>query len=217
VDTYADSGGHDVCKLPPERWFEGLVPTEPAYPLHPNGKGEASMARSAIAQLSRPWQAGGGPDGPGPGAAGCLASRSSIGPANIGRIRLGYTRAALLRRVKVVPARRTRHTVRYCTKDRSGRVTTVFASRSRAARASMVMTTASGHGNRRVRVRSGARAFARAYPNRRRVAPGIFRASPGSERIFGIRRGRVAFVAVTRERVLTSRSRLLRNLRLALR
>jgi hypothetical protein len=29
-DTYADSGGHDVCKLPPERWFEGLVPTEPA-------------------------------------------------------------------------------------------------------------------------------------------------------------------------------------------
>ena len=50
VDTYADSGGHDVCKLPPNRWFEGLVPTEPAYPLHPNAKGEASMARSAIAR-----------------------------------------------------------------------------------------------------------------------------------------------------------------------
>ena len=31
----------------PVRWFEGLVPTEPAYPLHPNAKGEASMARSA--------------------------------------------------------------------------------------------------------------------------------------------------------------------------
>ena len=54
VDTYRDSGGHDVCKLPPNRWFEGLVPTEPAYPLHPNGKGEASMARSAIAQLKKP-------------------------------------------------------------------------------------------------------------------------------------------------------------------
>jgi hypothetical protein len=54
VDTYRDSGGHDVCKLPPTRWFEGIVPTEPAYPLHPNGKGEASMARSTIAQLSRP-------------------------------------------------------------------------------------------------------------------------------------------------------------------
>lgn len=54
IDTYKDSGGHDVCKLPPERWFEGLVPTEPAYPLHPNGKGEASMARSALAVLGKP-------------------------------------------------------------------------------------------------------------------------------------------------------------------
>ncbi len=54
IDTYRDSGGHDVCRLPPERWFEGLVPTEPAYPLHPNAKGEASMARSALAVLRRP-------------------------------------------------------------------------------------------------------------------------------------------------------------------
>ena len=54
VDTYRDSGGHDVCKLPPNRWFEGLVSTEPAYPLHPNAKGEASMARSALAVLGQP-------------------------------------------------------------------------------------------------------------------------------------------------------------------
>jgi lysophospholipase L1-like esterase len=54
IDTYKDSGGHDVCKLPPERWFEGLVPTEPAYPLHPNAKGEASMARSALTVLQNP-------------------------------------------------------------------------------------------------------------------------------------------------------------------
>jgi lysophospholipase L1-like esterase len=54
IDTYKDSGGHDVCKLPPDRWFEGLVPTEPAYPMHPNGKGEASMARSALAVLRKP-------------------------------------------------------------------------------------------------------------------------------------------------------------------
>lgn len=37
VDTYADSGGHDVCKLPPTRWFEGVVPTEPAYPCTRTG------------------------------------------------------------------------------------------------------------------------------------------------------------------------------------
>lgn len=54
IDTYADSIGHDVCKLPPNRWFEGLVPTEPAYPLHPNGKGLASMGKSAVAVLSKP-------------------------------------------------------------------------------------------------------------------------------------------------------------------
>lgn len=54
VDTYADSGGHDVCTLPPNRWFEGLVPTEPAFPLHPNAQGEASMARSALSVLRRP-------------------------------------------------------------------------------------------------------------------------------------------------------------------
>ncbi|MCW3010298.1 MAG: family lipase [Solirubrobacterales bacterium] len=54
IDTYTDSIGHHVCTLPPVRWFEGLVPTEPAFPLHPNAQGEASMARSAIAVLSRP-------------------------------------------------------------------------------------------------------------------------------------------------------------------
>jgi len=54
IDTYKDSGGHDVCKLPPVRWFEGLVPTMPAYPLHPNQLGEESMGRSALAVLSHP-------------------------------------------------------------------------------------------------------------------------------------------------------------------
>ncbi len=48
VDTYLDSAGHDVCTLPPTRWFEGLVPTFPAFPLHPNGLGMESMARSVL-------------------------------------------------------------------------------------------------------------------------------------------------------------------------
>ena len=63
VDTYDDSIGHDVCKLPPTRWFEGLVPTQPAFPLHPNSQGEASMGRSVIKVLrrTRPGQPGGGP------------------------------------------------------------------------------------------------------------------------------------------------------------
>ena len=54
ADTYLDSVGHDVCTLPPTRWFEGLVPTAPAYPLHPNALGEASMGRSVLKVLASP-------------------------------------------------------------------------------------------------------------------------------------------------------------------
>jgi lysophospholipase L1-like esterase len=54
VDTYAESIGHDVCTLPPTRWFEGVVPTMPAYPVHPNVMGEASMARSVLRVLGQP-------------------------------------------------------------------------------------------------------------------------------------------------------------------
>jgi lysophospholipase L1-like esterase len=37
VDTRAP--GHDVCKLPGVKWFEGFIPTSPAAPLHPNATG----------------------------------------------------------------------------------------------------------------------------------------------------------------------------------
>jgi lysophospholipase L1-like esterase len=52
VDTYDDSIGHDVCQPPGRRWFEGVVPTAPAFPLHPNAQGEASMARSVLRVLA---------------------------------------------------------------------------------------------------------------------------------------------------------------------
>jgi lysophospholipase L1-like esterase len=54
VDTYDDSVGHDVCTGPRTRWFEGLVPTAPAFPIHPNARGEASMARSVLRVLLQP-------------------------------------------------------------------------------------------------------------------------------------------------------------------
>jgi lysophospholipase L1-like esterase len=54
ADTYGDSVGHDVCTLPGTRWFEGVVPTAPAYPLHPNGLGMKSMARTVTRILSAP-------------------------------------------------------------------------------------------------------------------------------------------------------------------
>jgi lysophospholipase L1-like esterase len=54
VDTYTDSIGHDVCSLPGGKWFEALVPTAVAYPLHPNALGMQSMARSVVRVLSAP-------------------------------------------------------------------------------------------------------------------------------------------------------------------
>ena len=199
VDTYRDSGGHDVCKLPPNRWFEGLVPTEPAYPLHPNGKGEASMARSAIAQLNKPRPAD--TTGPGGGSTTCLARRPAIGGRGIGRIRLGLTRRAL-GRLAVAPARRTRAAYRYCTKRGSGRVTAVFSKRGRVE---LILSTAPSA------------AFQRAYPTRRRIASGLFRASPRSSRLLGVRGGRVRFVAVAGDTVLRSPRRLVRDLLVAAR
>jgi lysophospholipase L1-like esterase len=54
VDTYTPTIGHDACQLPGTKWFEGVVPTAPAFPLHPNAAGEAAMARAVLAQLRKP-------------------------------------------------------------------------------------------------------------------------------------------------------------------
>ncbi|MEJ3651732.1 SGNH/GDSL hydrolase family protein [Actinomycetes bacterium KLBMP 9759] len=52
VDTYTPSIGHDVCQLPTVKWVEGLIPTEPAAPVHPNQRGERGMADAVLAALS---------------------------------------------------------------------------------------------------------------------------------------------------------------------
>jgi lysophospholipase L1-like esterase len=216
VDTYRDSGGHDVCKLPPNRWFEGLVPTEPAYPLHPNAKGEASMARSALAVLGQPrQQAGPGPGGgPVGGSPVCLARRSRVSGRGIGRIRLGAKRAAL-GRIRVAPTQRSRVRVRWCTNG-GGQLTAVFSSRKRTARVVFVATTAPGHRIRRVHADSSKAALARAYPKRVRLTRGLFLSSRRGNALFGVSRGRVSFIAVAGRGALRHVGPLNRALRLAL-
>lgn len=51
VDVYTPSIGHDVCKSSGVRWVEGLVPTVPAYPVHPNALGNRGMAAAVLARL----------------------------------------------------------------------------------------------------------------------------------------------------------------------
>ena len=50
VDTFTSSIGHDACKGS-NAWVNGIVPTSPAFPLHPNRSGEANMARQVEADL----------------------------------------------------------------------------------------------------------------------------------------------------------------------
>lgn len=51
VDTYTPSIGKDICAAPWTKWIEGLVPTSPASPLHPNARGERGLADAVLATL----------------------------------------------------------------------------------------------------------------------------------------------------------------------
>jgi lysophospholipase L1-like esterase len=52
VDTYTPTIGHDVCTPPGTRWVEGLVPTAPAAPVHPNALGMTAMAAAVAEALA---------------------------------------------------------------------------------------------------------------------------------------------------------------------
>jgi lysophospholipase L1-like esterase len=54
VDTYTPTIGHDVCQPIGVKWIEGLVPTSPAAPFHPNALGGPGRARKS---KSQPWSA----------------------------------------------------------------------------------------------------------------------------------------------------------------
>ena len=148
---------------------------------------------------------------PGAGGRRCLARRSPIGPRNIGRVRIGYSRQRL-QQLPVQPVRKTRRSNRYCVKRSSGRVTAVFSKRGRVV---LVTTTARAHGNRGVRPGSSPRALRRAYSRRARVGRGLYRANGHSPRLIGVRNGRVRFVAVAHRSLLRNTRALVRHLRLA--
>lgn len=51
VNTYTDSIGHDFCQRTGVKWVEGLTPTSPAAPVHPNALGEKAMAQQVLAAI----------------------------------------------------------------------------------------------------------------------------------------------------------------------
>ncbi|CAB4884736.1 unannotated protein [freshwater metagenome] len=52
VDTEALSVGHDVCAAVDQRYFEGVIPENPAAPLHPTAAGMAAIG-DEIASIAR--------------------------------------------------------------------------------------------------------------------------------------------------------------------
>ena len=53
VDQHPVSAAHDVCRPAGVRWTEGIRPTSPAIPFHPNAAGESAMAGTVLAALDR--------------------------------------------------------------------------------------------------------------------------------------------------------------------
>ena len=92
VDTYDESVGHDVCTPLGTRWFEGLLPMAPAFPLHPNALGEAGMARSVMRVLGE--QPLGASSAPAPVLSALTRSRRTISAGRTLRIAYTLGRAA---------------------------------------------------------------------------------------------------------------------------
>ena len=129
----------------------------------------------------------------------CLAG-SRVGRRGIGGVRLGYTRNQALRRTKADPIKRTARTLRWCVAGKRRQVTAAFSRRGRA-----------------VLVTVNAAANLRAYPRRRAVTRGVFRARSHGVRVLlvGVRHGRVRLIAVADARLLHHPRVLLRYLRIA--
>lgn len=51
VDAYAGSLGRDTCQGPFTRWVEGVFPTMPAFPVHPNASGMRAVSDLTLTSL----------------------------------------------------------------------------------------------------------------------------------------------------------------------
>ncbi|HEX5910951.1 MAG TPA: hypothetical protein VFY44_10680, partial [Thermoleophilaceae bacterium] len=129
---------------------------------------------------------------------GCLARRSPVGPRNIGRIRLGMTRKTLAKRVPE-PVRKTKRSWRWCVKGGKGTVSAAFTRKGKVA---LVSTTAPRHGNRGVLVGSRTKTVRAKFARRRAVSKTLFRANKRSPRLFGVRKGKVRYWAVTSRKTI---------------
>lgn len=143
----------------------------------------------------------------------CLARSLRVGARSIGPLSLRSTRALVGRRIGP-PARTARGVLRYCVRG-GGSVVTAFDATGRVA---LAATTARGHRRAKIGRGSTLKALNRHFGRRLRSAgSGVRRVTSGSSRgvLFGVRRGKVTFVAVADSALLRKRSALTTQLRRA--
>jgi len=162
----------------------------------------------------------GGPEGKGDGSTPangrtCLSRRAPVGNRNVGRVRLGLKRARLRSSPRLARLRitgRSSRRFRYCVKGGSGRVVAVFA---RGTKVELVATTAKGHRRRGIGPGVSTAKARRAFPRRRRVAKGLYRAGPRSRLLIRVRGGKVRYLAVASSHALAHKRLLKTYLRRA--
>src|SRR3954454_4117749 len=194
--------GYFVAPTKPiaENGFDGSNSAMPKPASHPSRReiwySDGTSGFYVLRVAKKVWPTGGG--------SGCLARRASIGPRNIGRVHLGLSKRSLRRRLPA-PRRVKKRAWSWCVKGGKGRVTAAFNRRGRVA---LVTTTAPRHGNRGTHPGTSLRRLRRAYHRLRPIGPRLLRANPRSPRLFGIRRRKVRYVAVTSRRTIARRKKL---------
>jgi hypothetical protein len=136
----------------------------------------------------------------------CLPRTARFGSRGVTGVKLGLSRSRLLLRLPE-PRKRTARSWRWCVEG-GGRVVAAF---TKGGRVALVGTTGARHRHRRIRPGSSARLVRRTFPRRVVLTRRLVRAGPHSGRLFGVRRGKVRYIAVASRRV----SKLRRYLRLA--
>jgi hypothetical protein len=148
-----------------------------------------------------------------PASTRCFPRRLRVGPRSIGRLSLRTTRAVVGRRLGP-PARTARGVLRFCVTG-GGRVLAAFDARGRV---SFAATTALRHRRLNIGRGSSTKALQRRFGRHLRSAlPGVRRVAGGPSRqlLFGVRGGRVTFVAVADSALARNRTALRRQLRRA--
>ena len=143
----------------------------------------------------------------------CFPRRVRVGSRSIGRLSLRSTRDLVGRRLGP-PARAARGVLRFCVQGGGS----VLAAFDAAGRLSFAATTAPQHRRLGIGRGSSVKALQRRFGRRlRSAAPGVRRVASGSSRqlLFGVRAGRVTFVAVADSALLRRRTALRTQLRRA--